>query len=161
MKPGRNHLTRKGGLKEFVWRYYERKVGNYLDLYTPLTASPDGKLGWRTQIVYTPREWTIGRVTWDLRGGSLRRERAYPTREWAVLTVGSEPELMRKTWAHLWARAPLNFAQDRSELQKRFVSVLAGCAEQGRFEPLVDYTIELFESACPTVARLFTESGVR
>ena len=88
MKPGWNHLTAKGRITEFSWRYYERKVGTYLTLWTPLRAGPDGKTGFRTKLVWAPHGnfWLV-RETKHLIGNTLRRERNWGRKDFVILDL--------------------------------------------------------------------------
>ncbi len=190
MKPGKNHLTRKGTLTDFTWRYYERTVGTYLDLSTPLTASPDGKLGWRTRLVWRPGgDWWVRRLTWKLSPGSLRRSNLKWRRSDTIVLTLKElrapsawvtvaelcGDVVRErivTGAVIGYEKPFRFftddRDDRTnelvefepsrplpELHHDFSCVLAGCAEQGAFQPLVDWTVE----NVPEVASLFHQAG--
>lgn len=156
MKPGFNHQVRKGRLTEFSWRYYERKVGCYLDYYTPLVASADGRLAFRTRVVWRPHgDWFVRRMTNKLMGNGLRVRRDYYVNDTTVLDLRVGPFRYVNMDGTPHDYTDFDPGVPLADLHESFKVFITGCAACGEFTPLADWLVE--NVAC--VADLFTGPG--
>lgn len=184
MKPGFNHQTLKGGVREWEWRYYERKIGWYLNLRTPLQNTD--KYCWWTRVKFEPRGvFSVQRETWELHG--TLRARGY--RWYTCVSLHVLPEykteyvLVGETddgdEIHYGRRGPLiranclvgkrctwgTFIEPKSQdvaspeevltVHERMNPILAGCRATGEWRPFVDWCVE----NVPLVSDLFTGEG--
>jgi len=150
MKPGFNHQVRKGRLTEFSWRYYERKVGCYM------VASADGRLAFRTRVVWRPHgDWFVRRMTNKLIGPGLRVRRDYYVTDTTVLDLRVGPCRYINAGDGNTGHKSFDPVVPLLDLHESFKVFLAGCAACGEFTPLADWLVE--NVAC--VADLFTGPG--